>query len=1066
MSTPLEIRDKYVRRLREQLVGPAIAVDEKWPESTKPDVRYTLGILFPQEEQAEDGGGPGVGLDATEDEIGPLISDSDEGGGGVDDSPLASMLQRKPACAGLSFATTVGATIEITARGAKYEKITDDDGNHQYERRQLEDFSFSASLGSNELYKESTPGLEGKVECRIRARNIQVNSDEASAVQLVTVAIINSAMVEEGGFAKSENCIFQVELKVKCLKGNFVEPPSPKTAFDDDEEELRLRYRNQIAWATGHATSVRWSANEPCSSPSEIAIDFMPESNVYEFIADARDDSTYDTQILSIDFLSGDNYDAKGLRKLLVGFVKDFEKWCKQCENIKIEDYHAKAYERIISRLDDQVKRFYVGIDALCDTKYPERLRSFKIANLAMLNQMQQAAAVAKKDFVRADAKWRPFQLAFQLLSIPGIINEDEDSGRDIVDLIWFPTGGGKTEAYLLLMAFTIIWRREVYGKEGCGLSVFTRYTLRLLTQQQFQRNTILTCAFELLRQDNMIPGDEISIGLWIGGGSEGKRLSVRGAKELYDKMMDSGDNSPLENNFNLMNCPWCGKSIVPEYNTGSRSDVGIAINVDATTFTFNCPDSDCKFHKKLPIQVVDECLYDSPPTILLGTIDKFANLVHKGQSRSFFGITEKTRPPDLIIQDELHLISGPLGTISSIYEVAIDLLCTDAKGVSPKIVASTATIRGAENQARSLYGREVDVFPTAGPNYDDSYYMKLNNEEGAQSRKYIGIMGQGQTPTSSSIHIAAALLDTAQEIKDAGDLYWTLVAYHGSKTQLSSFDTNCRDDIPKRIEVIYSGNDWNKPPRKCDEVTELSSNVKDHEIPSTLRLMDVKRGETGAIDALPCTNMISVGVDIPRLNLMMIQNQPKTSAEYIQASSRVGRDSKLGAGVVVAAFSPLRPRDRSHYESFPIFHESIYRWVEPTSVTPHSMPALKRALHAAILMVIRLRYWPLNGNASDIDCSSDKFAEAIEAIKARFERAIVNSKDFERVSAEIDSQVDWLKNYLPAVHKYREKSSHLGLMKGFNEESTQVESQAKETMFSMRNVDSDVPARVQGQGA
>ena len=1018
-----KLRDQFSKRIRAQLFGPISGEHEEWEKFDHPHKRYTVGILYPRNEEST-----GVSLDVT-DEQGVAFGDTKE----PDDSPLASFLQRAPSSAGITFAVSNKTELEINLYAGKYDL---NDEKDKYTRKSLVAVGvhYTASKQDVDTFKCST--LDDYAELHVFSRTI-------GKIKLITLAVINKKIIGEEEIIRSEDCLFQVKMNVKCLKGKFVEPPAPNSAWGIEEKELRLRYRKKITWATGHATSANWKFGKSKDVPEEIEIDYLPESEVHQFVADSKNAKFI--EVLSIDYLSK-CVDSKKLRKQLYGFVDEFKAWVENIQETGGVPGHEEAYQSVLSNLVEQQDRLYRGIDVLCNPRHPERIEAFKIANLAMLDQMERSEDLKDKHnaFMRADAAWRPFQLAFQLLSIPGIINDDEDSGRDLVDLIWFPTGGGKTEAYLLLAAFTIIWRRLCFGQRGCGTTVISRYTLRLLTSQQFERTTLLTCALERLRRDGIIPEeDEINIGLWIGGSESPNK--IEDAQFKYEEMLK--DEYPSSKAFLLLKCPWCGKGLTPSRQSSDPSDYGV--RATSSGLKFNCVDRGCDFHDGLPVQVVDECLYSKPPSILLGTIDKFARVPWMHESKYFFGINTNFRPPDLIIQDELHLISGPLGTIAAIYEAGVDILCREA-GVPAKVVASTATIRGAREQVLRLYGREVRVFPAPGPNYDDSFYMTLDT---SKSRKYVGIMGQGKTPITSNVQVSAALLDAANHVTDT-DLFWTLVSFHNSKRELGKTLTLCRDDIPERMKIISTVAVDGGQERliKSDSVVELSSkpNIS---IPEILNHMEMSRDSGNAIDVLACTNMLSVGVDVSRLNLMLIQGQPKTVSEYIQASSRVGR-SEDSEGVVVTLFSPTKPRDRSHYESFAMFHQSLYRWVEPTSVTPHSLPALDRALHAVVIMLIRLKLIPSETKPSEIgEIPREGLDALLDALKARIGEA-VDADQKAIVNREIDKILEWwdesAMEFRSKLH-YKQRMQDPGLMRDFGSKQRY---RGKETLHSMRNVD------------
>ena len=1044
MTSPsTNARDKYVHYLRKQLIGPFGGESEWLPVNDPPHKRYITGILYPRVRD-EDAPAPAE----LEEEIGSVVADEDE----PDDSPLAAMLQRAPASAGLTFAVSSDAVVKVQVSAAVYLPDSPPPSNDPPNPKGPKGF-LRQPLGEQVVRLSDADGRDTKHDLFRGRAELRVRWRELGDVRVVTISIVNRSEMSPNDRTEAGDCLYQVELGVSCEAGGFREPPAPKIAFDSEERVLQLRYRNHCAWASGHATSVTWDARPDGSPPDAISIDFTPEADIYPFTAEGRKGASFDDSVLSIEKLSQIKTD-KELTALLTPFVEDHANWVKSQHGLEVRGTHKQALDEVLSGLDEQVERLRRGIEILCDESDPDRLAAFRLANQAMLDQMEQTAIRSDRTFDRAKARWRPFQLAFQLLAIPGALDPDDGDGRDLVDLIWFPTGGGKTEAYLLLAAFTIIYRRMHYGSAGEGTCVLSRYTLRLLTSQQFERTATLVCALERMRKRSEIPGtDAIDIGLWIGGGEHSSPNTCKAALHSYDKMLD--ETRPA-NRFMLVDCPWCGHPIVPDHQEEDPSRYGIRCT--ATTFSFRCPSRACEFHDHLPVQVVDECLYKSPPTILLATIDKFARLPWESRSRAFFGLGQKVRPPDLVIQDELHLISGPLGTIAAIYEAAIDVLMKSA-GAPPKYIAATATIRGASDQARRLYGRRVRLFPASGPDADDSYYMTIDRSN-ARSRRYVGIMGQGHTPVTNTVHIMAAMADAGQHVTDEDD-YWTLVAYHNSRRELGKTMTLARDDIPARIQLICT-EDRRSRRRTCDAVQELSGNLKSYEVPKVLSALKQSRDSDSAVDILACTNMISVGVDVDRLNSMVILGQPKMSSEYIQASSRVGRGREVG-GVVVVAFSPTKPRDRSHYENFVRFHESMYRWVEPTSVTPHSPAALDRALHASLITAVRLVALHKNDAAGKFDLQQAEHAELCQTLRSRLHKAI-DDADRAGFDRQFDEAVAWWRSAALSGKSLRYKSERqfAGLMSFYGSSHSPP---ARATLNSMRNVDGDATAFVPGGG-
>jgi hypothetical protein len=684
---------------------------------------------------------------------------------------------------------------------------------------------------------------------------------------------------------------------------------------------------------------------------------------------------------------------------------------------------------------------------------------------------------------VPANRSWRPFQLAFILLNLPGITQLDHldrtGEAEAGADLLWFPTGGGKTEAYLGLSAYTMALRRLqgiVAGRSGeQGVAVLMRYTLRLLTIQQFQRATTLICACEILRRaDEATWGKEpFRIGLWVGQRTT-PNTTDQAAEAIQqahgDKYPGRGSGSPAQ----LTHCPWCGCTIHP----GQHIKVESYARGRGRTLMYcgdglgRCPFSARESSQEgIPVLVVDEEIYRRLPTLLIATVDKFAQMPWNGKVQMLFGQVEAycdrhgfrspeiedagshprrdrlpaatsrnhllLRPPDLIIQDELHLISGPLGTLVGLYETAVDHLCSwDVNGttVRPKLIASTATIRKAGDQVHATFLRKVHVFPPHGLDVADNFFSLQRPPSAAvPGRRYLGLCAPGRRLKVALIRVYVALLSAAQtlyEKKGYGqhvDPWMTLVGYFNSMRELGGMRRLVDDDVQTRLRKMDQRG-LAKRSFSLDSIDELTSRKDSTDIPQVLDHLEVpfdplleatrkERQKQGQIkdmprrplDVLLATNMVSVGVDVQRLGLMVVAGQPKTTAEYIQATSRVGRGFP---GLVVTVYNWTRPRDLSHYETFEHYHATFYKHVEALSVTPFALGALSRGLTAVLVSCIRLQGAALNANktASRIDRQHPAVQAAIDTIAKRA-HLVGNGAEIEHlVRAELHERLDqWL---------------------------------------------------------
>jgi superfamily II DNA or RNA helicase len=598
--------------------------------------------------------------------------------------------------------------------------------------------------------------------------------------------------------------------------------------------------------------------------------------------------------------------------------------------------------------------------------------------------------------------KYRPFQLAFLLLSIKGITEPQSADRKEVVDLIWFPTGGGKTEAYLAVTAMTIVWRRMMnVEKVSQGVSVIMRYTLRLLTAQQFERASKLIASLEFLRMkfENELKKETISIGLWVGNQLTPGKISD--AKEIVDEIerecRKKNGKPETKNIFQISSCPWCGTKLVSEGDYGFEAN-----NKD---FKIKCLNQRCTFHSQIPVQVVDEMLYSQPPTLLFATVDKFAQLAWKEKSHKFFNsLDDEKLPPDLIIQDELHLLSGPLGSIVGLFENVVEKLCTkENKNITPKIIASTATTRNTAKQIQQLYGgRSVNIFPPSGLSYSDSFFAKESKEN--SRRKYIGFMPVGKTAIDTQLQVIAHLLEARIENKaPINDNYWTVVSYYNSLKDVGKIRNKVGDEIIVNTATLQSrlfgrNNPWTYNHYGLEDRTEeLTARVESSKIKTVLKQLEnpfelidrvSERGEkyktvkSDVIDLVLATNMFSVGIDIGRLNLMLINGMPKNIAEYIQASSRVGRKVE---GLVVTFLNPNQARDKSYFEHYIPFHQAFYKSIEPLSVTPFTENTINKMLTTLMVTYVRHKISGLNRNFDAQYFQKENIDELKAFLKSRF---------------------------------------------------------------------------------
>ncbi|MFC1770052.1 helicase-related protein, partial [Nitrospirota bacterium] len=453
----------------------------------------------------------------------------------------------------------------------------------------------------------------------------------------------------------------------------------------------------------------------------------------------------------------------------------------------------------------------------------------------------------------------------------------------------------------------------------------------------------------------------------WLGGS-----VTPNYRQDAKISLRDITRDRNAENKFVLDKCPWCGGQLGPvawPKGTPKQFRIPIGYKSKNKTVVFECYDAKCPFSKGIPIYVIDEDIYEARPSLIIGTVDKFAMLAWKPEARSLFGINDAgsrdVTPPSLIIQDELHLISGPLGSMVGLYETVIEELCTDrreGKEIKPKIICSTATIRKYKEQVKALYCRtKVSLFPPPGISVDDSFfskYAKDGNGHNLPGRMYVGIYAPGLgSLQTTQVRTFTSLLQAPMKLdEDYQDPWWTLIAFFNSLRELGTTLSLLQSDIPDRFKVIKNrfGLDHSGI-RKLYDIRELTSRLRSDEIPKSISNLEVQKTKGNyPVDICLTSSIMEVGIDIDRLSLMVVVGQPKSTSQYIQVTGRVGRKWNERPGLVATIYTASKPRDRSHFEKFRSYHDKLYAEVEPTSVTPFSPPALDRALHAVLIAYIR----------------------------------------------------------------------------------------------------------------
>ena len=1044
MSGPAQVRSRIVDFLRRELIGPdprpehesLNGGEEILRPQDPPRLRYSAGVLFPggarveaseaatsEETEAAESGPP----DGDEPQD---VTPPPDGTGGEPDTTTEIEINRAndylPSAMGLTALVRLPRRLRIVARAGRYERKSeaglgkpDKDGNWQphHWRRPVEpaplELECAGFLQVDHATRE-VPLESGnstlKLSLHVYSRPY-VHAEDPGRDRIVTFTLINRTALS-GQAPKDAECLFQCQFSVEDAEGSacFLEYPEREGLHDDAEEQsLRLLYRQRRTFAVGHGCAAAWPDAE-AGAVNRISTDTLPAYEMKPVLPPEIPGLNLSMAVL------GNTRNPAGLDlcdRLAAAYLSWIEEQRTAIQALTFPANHREAAARHLEQCLDCHRRIIDGITILRTDS--DLHQAFAWMNEAMLLQqlhydlatnhrrtwIQRDGVLAlQTEYSQPDAtsppegkgQWRPFQLAFILMNARSVADRHHRE-RSLVDLIWFPTGGGKTEAYLGLTAFTL-FRRRLLNPGDAGTTVLMRYTLRLLTTQQFQRAASLICACESLRRrhESRLGPTRVSIGLWVGQGVTPNKNGD--AVAALNTLLRSGTPNP----FVVLTCPWCGAETGPvELRNAYRAK---GYRKEGRKVVFRCEDPACEFNdpRGLPLLVVDEQIYGEQPTVVIGTVDKFALLPWYPEARALFGIGTPHSAPDLIIQDELHLISGALGSMVGIYESTIDALCSRDDGGRPvraKIVASTATICRAPQQVQSLYDRAVCMFPPQGLKAEDSFFARetSRDEKGdpLPGRLYVGVFGTAlSSHVTAQVRVMSALLQAVKSITapspDSLDPYWTLMAYFNSLRELGHAATLVRADIREHMNAMWDRLDIRKPAEGSGHVDrrrfinrdlELTSRIPSDAITDVLQqLFNTYPASDAArpVDVCLATNMIQVGLDVPRLGLMTVVGQPKTTSEYIQATSRVGRDTK-SPGLVVAVLNPAKSRDRSHFEHFRSYHQSIYRWVEPSSVTPFAVPVRERALHAQVVTLFR--YW---GDAALTDRPSPPPSDALFA--------------------------------------------------------------------------------------
>lgn len=1129
MSKQIDIRDILKDEIRKEIIGPR-EEEETFVNGNHPKARYLSGVLYP--------------IQTPEDDIIDAITAADPSEEDELDDKVSLSVGKKPSSMGMICRIPLEQkTVLVTISYARYLESTDNQDNHnesnvkeksinkKQENTKLEEAKKDKSFPdwkripkNPESFLIDLTNTKGKkeLESNVFFRYF-VYTNKKEKFQTLNVFVTNQAKVQGSDFIIDSLCVFQPTIRLTApdsskifqnisrLTERMINEQTPS-----DRKPL-FRFRNIKHFAQGRNCAVKWNLEEREENTDWVETTFIPYYYAPEI--KPRDPSDELKKSLNMKELSKiTNYSKYKI--ILEPLIQGYKAWIAELEKREKEwekDTSEKILEKnfinseanipkdIILECKDALERIKEGIEII--STEPLVGESFRFANEVMYHNISHSdwakknkEKISKGQQIKEDgpaitftAEWKLFQLAFLLLTIESITNLNSRN-RKTTDLLWFPTGGGKTEAYYGVIAFTLAYRRiRGYSKKDevsnsleeeldrYGISVIMRYTYRLLTLQQFQRAITLFCACEYVRMSNpenikkfgSIP---FLVGLWVGRDTTPNSFSkakerIKQRRENQNSKFDTSD--PIQ----LLNCPWCGREL-NAFNYEFEYEYDNPETLKPKRIRIRC-NKKCFFGKPgnservLPVVFVDEDVRNLCPSLLISTVDKFAQITWNWRYATFFGnvsqycqehgyrpgnipssntndrcshptpkkftngnlekikvvsVNRKLTPPELIIQDELHLISGPLGTLTGIYETAVDILCTSESGIRPKIIASTATTKKSNKQIKDLFNScETKIFPPQGFEFGDSYFakiLKINDEH--PGKLHVGVCSTSMSGVNVDSRITACILRKIRHIRenkekfhfdgkelkftdDDIDPYFTLVSYYNTIKDLGGAMRKYEDTVPDYTGVIIETtenrfdklNIAEKKPIKTIRKKELTGRVNATDIPDILQNIETKLPNEKTLDALLCTNMLSVGVDVDRLGVMEINGQPKSTSEYIQAAGRIGRKFP---GIVITNYTYIRPRDLSYFENFIQFHSTYHKSVEPGTVTPFSSRARDRGLSGIFIALCRLNSNILSDEPDQFDSSNPKIYEIVEKIKKQILARVsdVDEKELEETEKDL----------------------------------------------------------------
>ena len=1046
---PADVRSEMIKGLERRLIGPLLntPAETTWPgefvqpkiidatfaepksyptgpwvgpngEEVLPDPPknvYVVGTLGPsmlrsameQGEEAEDKILEEAEVEVNNDgEFGDIdISDIQTDGDGDEDVEVIedTELGAEQESIGVSIRLSNDVkTLEVHLDGGAYSELTVAQANRAWWIRR--DVSFVAQLSADvSSHQDFT---DGDIEVQI---GIDVRHDERDT-KVCTIWARNKGERTATFVEATKKTIFQVR-----LHADLPTEPKPYAPFSNRlASSLDLLYQTITLFSIGHGCDSKVEKTETGFRVSSVS---MPIVKVNGLTPDIKKDNIL--YAVGMNDLGQMNPTAISAVNRIIA---DYRSWIND-RKLEIPALDSSLQAIGVGHLNE-CERFLSDIIAGWELAQSNRdvAQCLRDASTAMDRQRVGAGAATRAVEFAADgtitvsgtnphlstspqSQWRPFQIAFILASLQKTVDENHVN-RDEVDVIWMPTGGGKTEAYLGLAAFVILWEKLHQTRAGKpneqNTKVLMRYTLRLLTVQQIQRATSLICALEIARKENteLYGKSEIRIGAWLGN------KVTPGTRKAAVKQFTTTLKSGKDLTFITKKCPWCGTQMGQVHKDQIAGYKVVVIAKTISRVTVFCPDSTCPFtlhtvkaangadlQRGIPVYEVDEDVYSSAPDFVVGTVDKMARISWKPESQRLFGLKNGVRtfdPPRLFIQDELHLIAGPLGSIDGVFEVMLEQLCKVDGGRAPILVAATATTKNYQDQVNNLYARRARVIPPPGLTIEDSFFaVKEPNSDG---KIYVAICSGGHSgATNIQTNVLSILGHQAPALESAGadpDPYWTNVTFFSSRRALGLLTSAVETTLKSRLNYMnaLTGIRTGSPdPGKIRRATRYIRSVREltatssEDVGKVLSDLEKRKTEDYAVDLCFATSMIEVGLDVSRLGLMTVMGQPKSSSQYIQVTGRVGRHHSA-PGLVVTVLNSRIARDRAHYEGFTAWHERLYASVESASVTPFTTRALEKSTPSVLTAMCRI----MGKNGNPAQDANSYWANAVAVLTAR----------------------------------------------------------------------------------